>query len=125
MAKCPRCLKPIDDDRNCVDARCNYQVEGSSVRPLSAIFSLAGMLHLALFWRIGVPIANPPDSAAFWFFVGLCWLLVNSVLTIALYAAYVFAFERESGEFLRWLRRARTNLQSIARGNELPKRTAR
>jgi len=120
MARCPRCLNPMDENRNCIDARCADRVEGSSLRPLSAIFALVGIPHLALFWRLGVPGAEPSMPAMFWFFVAVCWLFVNSAATIAIYAAYVLAFELDPPEFTAWLRRGVAILRAIAQGNDLP-----
>jgi len=123
MPRCPRCLKPVDEDRKCVDIRCADRVEGSSLRPLWTIFALVGLVHLALVWRLGVPAVSSPAPLMYWFFVGVCWLFVNSAATIALYAAYVFAFELEAGEFAAWLKRGISMLRAIARGVELPART--
>jgi hypothetical protein len=121
MARCPRCLKPVDEERKCVDARCSDRVEGSSLRPLWMIFALVGMVHLALVWRVGVPAVEPPVPVVYWFFVALCWLFVNSAVTIAIYAAYVFAFELEAREFVAWMKRALEMLRAIAWGRELPR----
>jgi len=84
------------------------------------IFALVGMIHLALVWRLGVPGVVSPVPAMFWFFVALCWLFVNTAVTIALYAAYVFAFEAEAGEFVLWVKRAMEILRAIAWGRDLP-----
>jgi hypothetical protein len=123
MARCPRCLKPVDEEQNCVDAHCGYRVEGSSLRPLVMIFVLVGMVHLALVWRIGVPGMEPSAPAMYWFFVGLCWLFVNGAATIAIYAAYVRAFELEPDEYAAWLRRGMAMFRAMARGTEFPART--
>lgn len=48
MPRCPRCLKPVDEERNCVDAHCRDRVEGSSLRPLLINFCAVGVVHLAL-----------------------------------------------------------------------------
>jgi hypothetical protein len=120
MARCPRCLNPLDDERNCVDARCGYRVKGSSMRPLWMIFAIAGVAHFGLAWRIGVPAVPPPVPAMYWFFVGVCWLFVNSAATIAIYAAYVFAFEREPDVLRAQAKWAFSLLRAAARGTELP-----
>jgi hypothetical protein len=86
------------------------------------IFAVVGMVHLALAWRIGTPAVEPPVPAMFWFFVGVCWLFVNSAATIAIYAAYVFAFERDTHAFAAWAKRAIDLLRATARGAELPAR---
>lgn len=122
MARCPRCLNPMDDERKCVDARCGDRVVGSSSRMLWTIFALVGMAHLALMVRIGVPVVERPVPIAFWLFVALCWLFVNSAVTIAIYAAYVFAFEAQAGEFRLWAKRGVEILRAIAWGRELPAR---
>jgi len=120
MPRCPRCLKPLDEDRNCIDTHCAYRVEGSSLRPLLAIFTLVGLAHLGLVWRFGVPAVDQPAPAMYWFFVAVCWLFVNSTVTVAIYAAWVFAFELEMDEYAAWLRRGMALLRAMARGTELP-----
>jgi hypothetical protein len=105
MARCPRCLNPMDDERTCVDTRCGYRVEGSSLRPLWVIFALTGIAHAVLLGRIGVPAVEPPVPVMYWCFVAICGLFVNSAVTTAIYAAYVFAFELEAREFIAWLKR--------------------
>ena len=120
MARCPRCLNPMDDERKCVDAGCVYRVEGSSLGPLWAIFVLVGIAHLALVWRFGVPVMEPPAPVMYWCFVAVCWLCVNSAATVAIYAAYVFSFELDAREFVAWAKRAVEMLRATARGADLP-----
>lgn len=122
MARCPRCLKPVDEERSCVDSHCSDRVQGSSLRPLAMTFALVGLVHLALVWKIGTPAVEPPVPAMFWFFVAVCWLFVNSATTIALYAACVFAFERDTRAFTAWATRAIDMLRATARGAEFPAR---
>jgi hypothetical protein len=124
MPRCPRCLKPVAEDRKCVDIRCGYRLKGSSSRPLGTIFVLVGIVHLVLLWRVGVPRVDPPVPATYWLFIGLCCLFINSAATIMIYAGYVFAFEMERDEFAAWLKHGLSVLQAIAIGADLPGRSA-
>lgn len=90
MARCPRCLKPVDEDRNCLDSHCSYRIRRDALRPFWTIFALVGMAHLALVLRIGVPAVEHPIPAGFWIFVAVCWLFVNTAATVLLYVPYVF-----------------------------------
>lgn len=72
--------------------------------------------------RFGVPVVEHPAPVVLWLFVALCCLFVNSAATIAIYAAYVFAFELEPNEYAAWLRRGLGVIRAIARGTDLPAR---
>ncbi len=111
--RCPRCLKPVDDEGNCVDPHCGYRVKRNSLRPFWTIFAGVGLVHLALVGRFGFPPVEQPIPRGFWLFVAICWLFVNSAASILLYVAYVYAFELEPAEFHAWLRRLKKALRPI------------
>jgi hypothetical protein len=107
MARCPRCLKPVDEDRKCLDSHCSYRMQRDSLRPFWTIFTLVGIAHLGLVLRIGVPAVEPPVPLGYWLFVAVCWLFVNTAATVLLYVPYVFAYELHPDEYAAWLRAAK------------------
>jgi hypothetical protein len=107
MARCPRCLNPVAEDRKCLDSHCDYRVKRDSLRPFWTIFTLVGIAHLALLLRIGVPAVEHPIPAGFWLFVAVCWLFVNTAATVLLYVPYVFAYELHPDEYAAWLQWAK------------------
>lgn len=127
MARCPRCLNPVDEDRNCLDTRCSYRMRRDSLRPFWTIFTLVGLAHLALMLRIGVPAVDQPIPVGFWLFVAVCWLFVNTAATVLLYVPYVFAYELHPDEYAAWLQCARRTVRSTiwgagpSPGNSAPK----
>jgi hypothetical protein len=112
MARCPRCLKPVDEDRKCLDRRCDYRMQSDSLRPFWTIFTLVGMAHLALVLRIGVPAVEQPIPIGYWLFVAVCWLFVNAAVSVVLYVPYVFAYELHPDEYAAWLERAKGAVRS-------------
>ena len=113
MARCPRCLKPVDEDCNCLDPQCSYRMKRDSLRPFWIIFALVGLAHLALLLQIGVPAVDQPIPIGFWLFVGVCWLFVNTAATVLLYVPYVFAFELHPEEYAAWLERGKRAVRAI------------
>jgi len=129
MARCPRCLKPVDEDRNCLDSHCSYRTRRDAMRPFWTIFTLVGLAHLSLVLRIGVPAVEHPISAGFWMFVAACWLFVNTAATVLLYVPYVFAYELHPDEYAAWLEWAKRSVRAAFLGGNsqagptLPKST--
>ncbi|HTW48483.1 MAG TPA: hypothetical protein VMD92_11060 [Acidobacteriaceae bacterium] len=129
MARCPRCLQPVDDDRKCLDTECGYRMKRDSLRPFWTIFTLVGMAHLALLFEIGVPTVEPPVPLGFWLFVAVCWLFVNTLAAVVLYVPYVFAYELHPDEYAAWLQSAKRAVRATiwsagpgaARGGTEPK----
>jgi hypothetical protein len=113
MARCPRCLKPVDEDRKCLDAHCDYRMQRDSLRPFWTIFTLVGIAHLALAMRVGVPAVEHPIPLGFWLFVAVCWLFVNTAAAVLLYVPYVFAYELHPDEYAAWFRQARHAARAI------------
>jgi len=116
MARCPRCLQPVDEDRNCLDAHCGYPMKRHALRPFWTIFSLVGLAHLTLVLRIGVPPVERPIPAGFWMFVAVCWLFVNTAATVLIYVPYVFAYELHPDEYAAWLEWARRTVRAAFAG---------
>jgi chromate transport protein ChrA len=114
MPRCPRCLQPVDDERNCVDPRCGYRAVRDGLRPFWMIFAVVGLVHAALVWRFGIPAVDDPTAVGFRLFVGVCWLFVNGAASILLFAAYVFAYELRDGEGRHWLTPAKQTMRPIA-----------
>jgi hypothetical protein len=112
MARCPRCLKPVDEDRKCLDAHCSYRMQRDSLRPFWTIFTLVGIAHLALVIRIGLPAVEHPIPVGFWLFVAVCWLFVNAAASVLLYVPYVFAFELDPDEYGEWLSWAKRSVRA-------------
>jgi hypothetical protein len=112
MARCPRCLKPVDEDLNCLDPHCDYRMRRDSLRPFWTIFTLVGIAHLALVLRIGVPATDSPIPMMFWLFVATCWLFVNTAVTVVLYVPYVFAYELHPDEYAAWLHWAKRTVRA-------------
>ena len=120
MARCPRCLNPVDEDYKCLDSRCSYRMRRDSLRSFWIIFAGVGLVHLALVLRIGLPVVGPPVPATFWLFAAVCWLFVNTAATVLLYGAYVFGYELHAQEYAAWLewtkRMARATMWSAGPG---------
>jgi hypothetical protein len=116
MARCPRCLKPVDEDRKCLDAHCDYRMRRDSLRPFWTIFTLVGIAHLALVLHIGVPAMERPIPLGFWLFVAVCWLFVNTAATVLLYVPYVFAYELHPDEYAAWLQAAKRTMRATIWG---------
>jgi hypothetical protein len=112
MARCPRCLKPVDEERNCLDSQCSYRMRRDSLRPLWMIFVLVGLVHLALVRRFGIPAVEHPVPTGFWLFVAVCWLFVNGAATILLYVPYVFVFELHPDGYAAWLAGAKRTVHA-------------
>jgi hypothetical protein len=109
MPRCPRCLKPVTDERVCVDPHCGYRPKRNYLRPFWTLFAIIGFVHLSLMWRFGVPAVEHPIPVGYWFFVGICWLFINSAATVLIYVPYIFAFElapEEYGHWLAWAKKA-------------------
>jgi hypothetical protein len=113
MARCPRCLKPVDEERKCLDRQCDYRMKSDSLRPFWTIFTLVGIAHLALMLEFGVPAVEHPIPAGFWLFVAVCWLFVNTAATVVLYVPYVFAYELHPDEYAAWLAWAKRTARAI------------
>jgi hypothetical protein len=103
MARCPRCLNPVDEDRKCLDTHCDYRMRRDSLRSFWNIFTLVGIAHLALVLKVGVPAVEHPIPMGFRLFVAVCWLFVNMAGTALLYVPYVFAYELHPDEYATWL----------------------
>jgi hypothetical protein len=116
MARCPRCLRPADEDRKCLDPQCDYRMRRDSLRPFWTIFTLAGIVHLGLLLRIGVPAVDPPIPLGYWLFVAVCWLFVNTAVAVVLYVPYVFAYELHPDEYAGWLERAKNAVRATMWG---------
>jgi hypothetical protein len=113
MARCPRCLKPVDEASNCLDVHCSYRMKRDALRPFWTIFALVGIVHLALVYDIGVPAVAPPIPLGFWLFVAVCWVFVNTAATVLLYVPYVFAYELHPDEYAAWLKWAKHTVRAV------------